>query len=148
MKKEEKDAQRRALCKIRENVYLSEGDLGLTEEEMKMKESGQAFVLSLRKYDESLDTNTVIFMVDPVENVFKSVTKTLDEYPVSPPQYEISDKHWKLNYTMARTYEAQSQDGNPFKESAMIQVELLNAEERGIAIQFRRKAGSALIFYQ
>ena len=40
MKYKEKDVNRRAPCKIREKVYLSDDELGLTEEEMKMKEAG------------------------------------------------------------------------------------------------------------
>ena len=141
----DKDQRRRSI-KIGNKVYLNSFEL--TDGEKDLKQNGEVIALKMKPYDAALHKNTVIFKSTPVEELFAHITNlvTAPAPTKQPTSFEISEETWKVTYTIARGFET-TVGSRPCKEQAIIQIEILDAGERGNAVQFRRKAGSAEIFY-
>lgn len=66
MKSPNAEGVRRSWLQINNCIYMSAGDL--TEEEQSRKE--QIIQLNMKPYDQTLDKNTAMFTVVPVEEIF------------------------------------------------------------------------------
>ena len=146
MQTPDQDPKRRSI-KIGNRVYLNSFELTDAEEEL--KQNGEVIALKMKPYDATLHKNTVIFKSTPVEELFVHITNlvTAPSLARQPTSFEISEETWKVTYNVARGFET-TVGSRPCKEQAIIQIEILDAGDRGNAVQFRRKAGSAEIFYQ
>ena len=144
MKKIAQDEGRRGPTEIGGRVYLS-ADIALTGAEEELKEHKEVILLKQKPYDSSLHSNTVIFMSLSAEDIFKLVTDILSKTKASE-DFTISKESWKVTYPISK--DQINVYGTMFKESAVIQIEILNAGDRGNAILIKRKAGSSDIFYQ
>ena len=120
--------------------YIRDGDLTL-QEKQRVKE-GELVPLKMRAYDSSAGNNPVIFSKEPVENLAMALFNMLSE----ESNLEVSKKTWKLNFTSENRIDMP--DKKLLKEKVQILIELLDAGDRLVAIQFRRKAGSSLLFHQ
>merc|ERR1712110_1026622 len=114
---------------IANNVYLSAEDL--TVEESK---DPHIIKLDMKPYNADLAKTTAFFTDYPPETILKLLT---DSLATNNTPYEISNKTWKLNYTKTREDEK--------KEQAVIQIELFDAGNQRICVEFKRKQGSSMV---
>merc|ERR1712151_681534 len=119
---------------IANNVYLSAEDL--TEEESK---DPHIIKLDMKPYNADLAKTTAFFTDYPPETILKLLT---DSLATNNTPYEISNKTWKLNYTKKK-----EEEGLVMKEQAVIQIDLFDAGNQRICVEFKRKQGSSMVFY-
>ena len=114
----------------------------LTEEEAK---DPNIVKLNLKPYTPSLKKTTAFFTDYKADQVLKQIVEVLDRNSVT---YQISKKNWKLTFTKARHENEETKSEEPsIRESAEIQIELLDAGNNKICVEFKRKCGSSMIFY-
>ena len=114
----------------------------LTEEEAK---DPSIVRLVLKPYNQSLGKSTSFFTDYKADRVLKALVDILEKNAVT---YEISNKTWKISFTKTRDADANAKEGEPcITESAGIIIELLDAADGKICVEFKRKFGSSMIFY-
>jgi hypothetical protein len=139
MKNKVKNQTRRGE-QIANNTYMS-GDLTIEEQN-----NPQVIRLNMKPYNAELGKTTAFFTDYSPEQVLKELTDTLS---ANNTTYQISNKTWKVTFTKTRE-EAQeeSKEGQlVIREQAAIQIELLDAGEGRTCVEFKRKQGSSMIFY-
>ena len=115
----------------------------LTEEEEK---DPNIVRLVLKPYNPSLGKSTSFFTDYKADQVLKTIVEILDKNTVT---YEISNKTWKISFNKTRNQNENVKEGEPtITETAGIQIELLNAGDNKICVEFKRKFGSSMIFYE
>lgn len=112
----------------------------LTEEEQAHPE--QFIKLVVKDYDESRARNLKFFSSFPPEELFLQIKQRLDE---NNQDFAISNKTWKLTLTAKR--EIANPEGESFEEQASIQVEVLRVNDNKFCVDFQRKGGSSILFY-
>jgi len=113
----------------------------LTEEESK---DPHIIKLDMKPYNADLAKTTAFFTDYSPESILKLLTDSLNSYNTP---YEISNKTWKLNYTKTREEDKKEESGLVMKEQAVIQIELFDAGNQRICVEFKRKQGSSMVFY-
>ena len=115
----------------------------LTEEEEK---DPNIVRLVLKPYNPSLGKSTSFFTDYKADQVLKTIVEILDKNTVT---YEISNKTWKISFNKTRNQNENVKEGElTITETAGIQIELLNAGDNKICVEFKRKFGSSMIFYE
>lgn len=59
----------------------------------------------------------------------------------------MSDKTWKLNYIATREIPSEEEGVEPMREQVKIQIECLRVSPDKICVDFQRKGGSSILFY-
>jgi len=90
----------------------------------------------MKPYNADLAKTTAFFTDYPPETILKLLT---DSLATNNTPYEISNKTWKLNYTKTREDEKKEEEGLVMKEQAIIQIELFDAGNQRICVEFKRK---------
>merc|ERR1711971_214608 len=114
---------------IANNVYLSAEDL--TEEESK---DPHVIKLDMKPYNADLAKTTAFFTDYSPETILKLLTDSLN---TNNTPYDISNKTWKLNYTKTREEDKKEESGLVMKEQAVIQIELFDAGNQRICVEFK-----------
>lgn len=124
---------------IAANVYLSTDDL--TEEESK---DPHVIKLDMKPYNAELTKTTAFFTDYSPEAILKLLTDSLQN---SHTPFDISTKTWKVTYTKTRDEDKNEEKDLVIKEQAIIQIELFDADNGRICVEFKRKQGSSMVFY-
>ena len=84
----------------------------------------------------------------PPEEILGDLALLLEKTGI---QYRISDKSWKLCYDHVKTlqpFALEQDDGiQELKEETTVQVEILDAGDGKICVEFSRLTGSSSLFY-
>ena len=105
----------------------------------------QVVKLNLKPFNTTLKSNTSFFTDYKADQVLKQLVDVLVRQSV---KYEISDKTWKINFTKDRNNaDKKKNEQMMVKESAGIQIDILDAGDNKLCVEFKRKSGSAMIFY-
>ena len=105
---------------------------------------GTAYIVTMKPYDPSTRKHTVIFSKEPVENLFN----VLRDYIVTHDlvkNFRISIKSWKFTFTIENKISGDKKD-SMIVEKVEIVIEFQDAGNKLVSIQFRRKAGSSVLF--
>ena len=124
---------------IANNVYLSASDL--TPEENK---DPNVIKLDMKPYNAELTKTTSFFTDYSPESILKLLTDSLAK---TNTVYEISNKTWKVTYKKTREDDKGETTDLVIKEQAIIQIELFDADNQRICVEFKRKQGSSMVFY-
>lgn len=104
--------------------------------------------LTMKPYNAALAKTTSFFTDYAPEAILAQLTDTLSSEHIP---YEISNKTWKLCYTKEKAddeVEANLKEQNiVIKEQAIVQIEMFDAGNGRICVEFKRKQGSSMIFY-
>ena len=117
----------------------------MNDSETKVENAGSTN-LALKPYDQKLAKNTAFFTDYTPEEILNEITSSLEEHKIP---FKISDKAMKLTFIKTREEQAEEQkDGEQvIREQATIQIELLDAGDGNVCVEFKRKQGSSMIFY-
>jgi serine/threonine protein kinase len=126
--------------KIKDNVYMS-GNLSQAD-----KDDPNVICLNMKPYNPNLAKTTAFFTDYTPEQILKELTDSLSSNAIA---YNISDKTWKVTFTKTRDEGSEeSKEGEQvIREQASIQIELLDAGDGKVCVEFKRKQGSSMIFY-
>jgi len=98
----------------------------------------------MKPYNAELTKTTAFFTDYSPESILKLLTDSLAN---SSTPYEISNKTWKVTYTKSREDDKKEEKDVVIKEQAVIQIELFDADNQRICVEFKRKQGSSMVFY-
>jgi hypothetical protein len=78
--------------------------------------------------------------------VFRCLIQELDERNST---YQVSPTKWRINYTKKKTFASSldEEDLQSFEEMVKIQIDLFDAGDGKICVQFTRGAGASMLFY-
>ena len=110
------------------------------------REDPNVVCLTMKPYVQKLAKTTAFFTDYTPEQILKELTDSLAQNSVA---FEISDKTWKVTFTKTREEASEeSKEGEQvIREQATIQIELLDAGDGKVCVEFKRKQGSSMIFY-
>ena len=109
-----------------------------------MVKKGDAKILTMKPYDPSTRKNTVIFSKEPVENLFNVLRDYIIKHDFEK-NFRISSKSWKFTFTIENKISGDKKD-SMIVEKVEIVIEFQDAGNKLVSIQFRRKAGSSVLF--
>ena len=129
-------------------------------------EENEVVQLQMKPFEPALKKNTCFFSsIDP-DLIFREIANVFEHELEVPQEYEISDKKWKMHYTVTMMWkpkpvvvdeeekelglEDENQDGEPgmeVEERAAIQIELLDAGDGNVCVEFSRRSGSSTLFF-
>ena len=98
----------------------------------------------MKPYDPSTRKNTVIFSKEPVENLFNVLRDYIIKHDFEK-NFRISSKSWKFTFTIENKIKGDKKD-SMIVEKVEIVIEFQDAGNKLVSIQFRRKAGSSVLF--
>ena len=103
----------------------------------------------MKPFDPDNTKTMNFFSLHPPEEILGSLATLLDKLNYT---YTISSKSWKLRYSTVKVlqpFELEAEKGiQELKEQATIQVEILDASDGMICVEFSRVGGSSSLFYQ
>jgi len=114
-----------------------------TEEESK---NSNVVKIQMKQYDPDSNKATSFFTDLNAEQILTEITEYLED---SQTKFKISGNASKISYSKAREGQAETakEDELVINEQAEIAVQLFNADNGMIAVEFKRKQGSSMIFY-
>ena len=114
-----------------------------TEEESK---NSNVVKIQMKQYDPDSNKATSFFTDLNAEQILTEITEYLED---SQTEFKISGNASKISYAKAREGKVESakDDELVINEQAEIAVQLFNADNGMIAVEFKRKQGSSMIFY-
>merc|ERR1712014_168013 len=126
--------------KIKDNVYMS-GNLSQAD-----KDDPNVICLNMKPYNPQLAKTTAFFSFYTPVQILKELTDSLNSNNVS---YNISNTNWKVTFIKTREEgnEETKEGEQVIREQASIQIELLDAGDGKVCVEFKRKQGSSMIFY-
>ena len=93
--------------------------------------------LNMKPYNPELAKTTAFFTDYTPEQVLKELSDSLN---TNNTTHEISNKTWKLTFTKTNEEtQEESKDEIVMREQATIQIELLDAGDGKICVEFKRK---------
>ena len=107
-----------------------------------MVDEGSAKILTMKPYDSQTRNATDMFIREPVENLFCVLVNQLSGQEKSG--FKISQDSWKFKFT--KESNISNERAQPLTEKVEIEIEFLDAGDQLVSIQFRRKAGSSILF--
>ena len=101
----------------------------------------------LDKYEESMRKNTLTFSRLAPKDIFDLLESKLLDKDVTA---ELNDKKWKLTFKRVKLLDESENELGLQPEWCEVQVKLMQMpnDERMICVEFTRKGGSSLYFYE
>lgn len=115
-------------------------DESVQKQEESKETSAQVVKLRMEPFEQAVHSNTVLFSTFKPDEICEIIAAELQEK--KDAKVTMSDKKWKLSYTVLAGEQAEPGQG------CAVKVKLYAVAKDRVAVEFRRTAGDSWFFYE